>query len=128
MRRLAREDRPLCGSNLGSGAQNLRLRQAVITLALTLGLTIFLVEADVARTWRLLLFFPFMFAAVGAIQGLYRTCPMHVNKRTRVCESGEVEPVVSQEEIRRSRRLAFRVLTASLVSAVSATALVFFLP
>lgn len=128
MRRLAREDRPLCGSNLGSGAQNMRLRQAVITLTLALALTIFMVEAEVARSWRLLLFFPFMFAAIGAVQGLYRTCLIHVNKRTRVCESGEVEPVVSKEELERSKRLSRRVMAASVLSALTATALVFFLP
>lgn len=91
-------------------------------------LTVAFVQMDVARAWRLLLFFPFMGAAIGAVQGLYRTCPFHVNSRTRVNDAGEVERVCSEDEVLDARSLARRVVGASTLSALAATAFVFFLP
>ncbi len=128
MRGLVREDRALPGHNLGAGAQNVRLRQAIVSTTIALGLTILMVQLPIPRIWRLALFIPFMGAAMGAMQGLYRTCPFHVNRRTRVNEAGEVEPVCSRAEVDEAKSLANRVVGASLLSALAATALVFFLP
>ena len=125
---LVREDRALPGHNLGEGAQNSRLRQAILTSFIALILTVSLVQLDVPRVWRLALFFPFMWAAIGAVQGLYRTCVFHVNKGTRVNDAGEVERVCSSTEAQQARCLASRVMGLSILSAISATALVFFLP
>ena len=128
MRGLVREERALPGHNLGEAAQNLRLRQAVASTGAALVLTLLFVQLDVSRGWRLIVFIPFMWAAVNAVQGLYRTCPMHVNKRTRVNDAGEVERVCSDQELSQARCLAHRVIGASILSALAATALVFFLP
>jgi hypothetical protein len=125
---LAREERALPGHNLGEGAQNVRLRRAVVAMSAALLLTVVFVEMELARTWRLMLFVPFFWAAIDGVQGLYRTCPMHVNKRTRVNDAGEVEPVCSESENQQARCLAHRVIGTSILAALSATALVFFLP
>jgi hypothetical protein len=125
---LVREARALPGHNLGEGAQNQRLRRAVFMTSLALGLTVLFVQLDFPRLWRVALFFPFMWAAIGAVQGLYRTCPFHVNKRTRVNDAGEVERVCSEAEVSQARCLAHRVVGLSILSALGATALVFFLP
>jgi hypothetical protein len=125
---LVREERALPGHNLGETAQNVRLRRAVLAMGASLLLTVLFVELDLARTWRLILFIPFFWTAADAFQGLYRTCPMHVNKRTRVNDAGEVEPVCSESEAKQALCLAHRVIGTSILSALAATALVFFLP
>lgn len=128
MEGLVREDRGLAGANLGEGAQNGQLRRAVGYTAVALGLSVLLVQLEVSRVWRLALFFPFMWAAIDAVRGLYRTCPVLVNKRTRVNDAGELERVCSPREMDQARCLASRVVGASILSAIAATALVFFLP
>jgi hypothetical protein len=126
--RLAREERALAGCNLGTGAQNIRLRSSILTLAAAIGVAVFMIHSDVPRVWRLALFIPFMLSTFGAVQGLYRTCPGHANRHTRVNEANEVEVVAGEEEIRRTRRLATHVMGATFLSALAATLVVFLMP
>ena len=97
-------------------------------LFVALGAAILLVQADAPRIWRLGLFFPFGMAAFGAWQGLYRVCPGMTSKGVKEDELGNEQRMVRPEEIQRAKCLSRRVLSASLLTALSATALVFFLP
>ncbi len=97
-------------------------------LVLGLGLSVALVQGELHRGWRLLLIIPFFFAAIGAFQGLYRTCPVHARQKTRVNELGEDEVVANPEEVQASKRLGARVFLSAMMSACTATGLVFFLP
>ncbi len=117
----------LCGANLRTSGQNARLRMGVVMLAVSLVLSVVLVRADVPRVWRLALFIPFFMAAVGAWQGLYRTCPMMVREGTKESEHGDAR-VVDPEQLRGARKLAFRVLLGSMCTALLSTALVTALP
>ena len=56
----------LGGANLQEAGQNRRLRAAAVLLAVTLGGAVAMVHADVARSWRLLLFLPFFFFSQAA--------------------------------------------------------------
>ena len=59
--------------NLSPLAASARLRHGVVALAVALALGVVLVELSVPAVWRLTLFVPFLFAASGFYQGLYRT-------------------------------------------------------
>ena len=123
-----RSRQPLCGANLEDHGQNTRLRMGIIALALALGAAVAVVEADLSRAWRCVLFIPFFFAAFGAWQGLYRTCPGMVLKGARETIEGEEVRVADPERVRAARSLATKVLAGAFVSAACATALVAVLP
>ena len=59
--------------NLSPVAASKRLRGGVIMLAVGLALAVVLVKAQLHVGYRALLFVPFLFAANGFYQGLYRT-------------------------------------------------------
>lgn len=59
--------------NLSATPAAKRLRGGVIALTLALGLAVILVQWDVTPGYRLLLFLPFIVAANGFFQALYRT-------------------------------------------------------
>lgn len=124
----SRRKRPLCGSNLEAHGQNARLRMGLGMLAMALALSVVLVRADIDRLWRLALAVPFFFSAMGAFQGLYRTCPGMVMKGARELPAGREERVADPEELAASRRLAFRVTLASAGTALAATGLVMLIP
>lgn len=127
MGRKKQSGRALPGANLEEHGQNVRLRVGAVMLAVALALTVILVQADVARGWRLTLFVPFFFATLGAWQGLYRTCPGLA--RAGRCEArGEAVSVKDPERVRASRWLARRVLLGATAAALVATGLVASLP
>ncbi len=97
-------------------------------LAVSLGLSVVLVRMGVDRTWRLLLFFPFLIAAIGAWQGLYRTCPFLVHDGKRENDDGEEGRVANPDQVKGARKLAFRVVFGAMSSALISTALVLALP
>lgn len=118
------------GANLGARGQNVRLRLAVLSLAVALGACVVMTRLDeVPRVYRLVTFVPFFFAAFGATQGLFRTCPRHSQKGTREGEDGIVLPHQGNWRcVKASRHLAARVLASSLLAATLATSLVYALP
>ena len=124
----ARGRHALRGANLQLDGQNRRLRMGLIGLMVALGLAVWLVSAEVHRGWRLLLFFPFFSAAIGAWQGLYRTCPNLAAKGIREDPCGRTKRVISQQERMASRHLGRCVLTGSFLTAALATLLVVALP
>lgn len=97
-------------------------------LAVSLGLSVVLVRLDLDRAWRLLLFFPFLVAAMGAWQGLYRTCPSLVHNGKRENDDGEEGRVADPDQVKGARKLAFRVLVGAMSSAMISTAVVLALP
>ena len=117
---------PLAG-NLGREGQNARLRGSVLLLAVALVVAVVLVRLGVDRPWRLLTFIPFFMAAFGALQGLYRTCPFHSRQGTREAVGRAALPQ-NERCIAMSKRLAGRVLGASMLSAAAATTVVYLLP
>lgn len=124
---LRRGGPPLSGANLEDSGQNRRLRLGAIMLAVSLVLSVAVVQADLATPWRLGLFVPFFFAAFGAWQGLYRTCPGLVHQGCRETCSGPSK-VADPSQLKAARRLAARVVGGSLVTALMATTLVVLLP
>jgi hypothetical protein len=128
MSAIPRSRQPLCGANLQDHGQNSRLRMGIVALTVALGAAVLVVQADLPRLWRALLFVPFFFAAFGAWQGLYRTCPGMVMKGARETQEGDEVRVADPEQTRGARRLAARVMLGSVVTAACATALVAVLP
>lgn len=124
----ARANQPLRGSNLQLEGQNSRLRMGLAGLVVALAIAVWLVGSDVDRTWRLLLFFPFFFAAMGAWQGLYRTCPGNVSKGICEEDGGQTKRVISPDEIEAARGLARCVLVGATVTSAIATLLVVVVP
>lgn len=118
---------PLSGANLEDRGQNLRLRFGALMLAVSLGLSVALVQADVGRVWRLALFVPFFFAAFGAWQGLYRTCPGLVMEGLRETCDGPAK-MADPSQLGAARKLAWRVILGALAAAGLATALVTLIP
>ena len=116
------------GANLGHTGQSRRLQLAAVVLAVALGLSVWAVQADASRWMRALLFVPFLFAAFGAVQGLYRTCPMHARNGMRETESGEEERVAKKEDLAAGKRLGRHVMAGSFATALLATAFVVLIP
>lgn len=114
--------------NLASTGQNMRLRMGGMMLLVALGAAVALVQTDVARGWRMVLFVPFFLAAFGAWQGLYRTCPGMVNRGMREDERGDAEPIRRADDLRGVRRDAYKVLGGTVVTALAATLLVLLVP
>jgi len=106
----------------------MRLRGAVVLVALGLGVAMFLVKGDFPRWTRALCFLPFLMGANLAFQGLFRTCPMHSQKGTREDDQGHVDRVFAPPRRRGARRLAAMVIGWSLGTAGAGTALLFLLP
>lgn len=119
---------PSQNGNLQMSGQNARLRWGGLMLVVALVLSVALVQADVARWWRLSLFVPFAMAAFGAWQGLFRTCPGLVSKGMRESSCGMEEPIRRSDELDLSRRDARRVLQGTLVTALAATTVVCLIP
>ncbi|MCA9553415.1 MAG: hypothetical protein KC933_25485 [Myxococcales bacterium] len=118
----------LCGANLKDHGQNARIRMGIVALTVALGAAVAVMEADLARPWRVVLFVPFFFAAFGAWQGLYRTCPGLVMRGTRETQEGDEVRVADPEQTRAARRLATKVMLGSVATAACATALLVALP
>jgi len=59
--------------NLSPGAASKRLRGGVVMLAVGLAMAVVFVKAEIHVAYRALLFLPFLLAANGFYQGLYRT-------------------------------------------------------
>lgn len=118
----------LPGHNLGCRGQTLRLRAAVVLVAVGLGAAIAFVKGDFPTWARALCFVPFVFAANLAFQGLFRTCPMHAKKHTREDDEGHVDRVIGDRDRRGARRLSAMVIGWSLGVASAATGLLFLLP
>ena len=118
---------PLRGSNLEGGGQNRRLRLGATGLAVALVASVVLVEADVGRVWRALLFLPFYGAAYGAWQGLLRTCPTLARRGQRE-DHGEYASIASPERVAAGRKMGRKVRLASLMSALVATSIVVLIP
>ncbi|MGF1509458.1 MAG: hypothetical protein ACFB9M_08150 [Myxococcota bacterium] len=118
----------LCGHNLGEKGTNQRLRVAILMVTVGLGLACWMVQADLPWLARIVCFVPFFLAALGATQGLFRTCPMHALKRTKEDDRGRTDPVMSPEEWRAAKKLARQVWMTSLFLATMATLSVLVLP
>ena len=121
-------DSPLCGRNLQSHGQNGRLRMGLLGLGVGLGLAMFLVQADIPRSWRLILFIPFFIAAFGSLQGLYRTCPGMAMKGVRETASGGEVRVIGPEDQARMKKLGNKVMATTAGVALAATMVIFLLP
>lgn len=117
-----------CGTNLEQGGQDARLRLGVAMLAIALLGTVGLVQADLHRAWRLLLFLPFFMAAFGAWQGLFRTCPGLAFKGLRETATGHEAKVKRKAELVAAQRAARQVLIGAIATALVSTSVVFFLP
>lgn len=117
------------GANLSPRGQNARLRGAVVALALALAACVVIDRAELPRAYRLITVVPFFFAAFGAMQGLFRTCPGHSMKGTREGDRGTALPHQGNWRcVKASKRLAVGVLAASLLAAGAATGLFYVLP
>jgi len=79
-------------------------------------------RADLAIGYRLLLFFPFTFAALAFFQGLNRVCVMSASRGKREA-GGEERPIHNPEERRKIQALSTRVLRESVIAGVLATTL-----
>lgn len=97
-------------------------------LVVALIASVSIVQADIARAWRLLLFLPFAAAAFGAYQGLFRTCPGLVSKCMRESSCGAEEPIRRSDELDIARRDARRVMQGTILTALAATTLVLLIP
>ena len=60
-------------SCLGPMDQSRRLRLSIGLLALSLSISVVLIELGLSWPYRLSVFIPFLFTAMGAYQGLYKT-------------------------------------------------------
>jgi hypothetical protein len=102
--------------NLGQCAQNARFRMSVLMLSAALGLAVWLVAAAQPAWVRALVFFPLLFAAMGAYQGLYKTCIVAAIRGVRVMDDGEFklgDPAQRASLAKSGRRaLVHSVLTA----------------
>ncbi len=97
-------------------------------MSVALMLAVVMVRFDVARNYRVLLFLPFLMAAFGAFQGLYRTCPGHAMKQTAEDDGGEAHKVFNRAERSAARKNAFKVTFMSVITASVATLFVFAVP
>ncbi len=116
------------GANLEQSGMDSRLRLGVVMTGIALLSTIWVVQSDVHRMWRLLLFLPFFMATLGAWQGLYRICPAMAMKGVREGVGGCEERIGRPQEREASRRIARLVLAGSVGTALFSTIVVLFLP
>lgn len=123
-----REQDVLPGHNLGCRGQNVRLRAAVLLVAIGLGAAILFIEGEFPDWTRALCFIPFLVAAHLAFQGLFRTCPMHAVKGTREDDRGRVGRVFQKRDEKDARRLAIWVNAMAVGLAGVATFVLFLLP
>ena len=115
------------GTNLEVAGQNSRLRLGVAMLGIALAITVVLVQADVHRGWRAILFIPFFLAASGAWQGLFRTCPVMAMKGVRESSGGET-PVCWGRDASAAKSAGWMVIGGALATALFSTAVVMLLP
>lgn len=101
---------------------------AALGLTVGLGLTIYLAQLHVHRAWRLLVFVPFLFAAMGITQGLLRVCPKHSQMGMRETSDGTAVPRADDHICMASRKAASMSILCSLAVAGLATAAVVALP
>lgn len=110
--------------NLGDAQQNKRLRMSVGLFAATLVLAISLLELHVGRGYLALLFIPFLLAANGFYQGLYRTCTFMAAKGLRDGEGEAPEQILNPAERAKVRRRGMRTVLDAVVTAAVLTVLV----
>lgn len=101
---------------------------AILALAAGLGMTVAFAHFDFPRVWRLATVIPFWFASLGAVQGLYRTCPMHSFNGTREASDGRSLPQENMRCQKASKRMVAWVLGLSISLTLTAVATVYFLP
>jgi len=61
------------GANIGSEAQDMRIRRGVLTVSGTIVLTAVLLQLEVPIIYRLIVFIPFLGALNLVYQGLFKT-------------------------------------------------------
>ena len=66
-------DGAACVPNIGPRERRKRSLGGVVALVVGVGLALFMISADVARAWRLALFLPFWFGALGVFQAREKT-------------------------------------------------------
>jgi hypothetical protein len=105
--------------NIGPAERKKRLIFGLGELAFTLGLLVWFIATDKPRALRLVLFFPWLFGAIGVTQALESTCVALAARDQRNLDSG-VEPVPDAERAALRRR-ARKVYAESLAGAALVT-------
>lgn len=114
------------------GAAEIRQRKYIGWLAAGAGILLFaaLISVDVAREWRLLLFFPAFIAAIGYLQAAWHFCAKFglsgvFNFRSTTGQTDTVE----QAKFRRQDRLkAIQIIAVSALIATAVAAAAYYLP
>ena len=94
--------------NIGPSERRKRLIFGLCELALTLGLLVYFIASDKPRAFRLFLFVPWLFGAVGVVQALESTCVALAARDQRNLDSGvEAVPAAERDAIRRRARKVY---------------------
>ncbi len=109
-------------ANLDTRAQNFQLRLGVVMIALSLGVAVALVRAEVGTAYRLLVALPMYFGTYAVYAGLTKTCGFTALRGLRMTASGPA-PVADKAELAAQRRRGLRVIASSAAVAGLATLL-----
>jgi hypothetical protein len=114
----------VCPVNLGPRERRKRLVIGVVWAAVTVAVTALMFLLQAARWWRLTLFVPCWFAALGFLQAQANTC-VYLASRGMINLDTGVESIRDEELSRQLRRQARKIhLKALAVGAVVTAALV----
>ncbi len=109
-----------CDANLGPRQRHRRLLGGFIGTAVTVVVLVLLVALHARRGWRLLLFVPLAFAAVGYLQYAAKTCVHLAVRGLRNLDGGDEK--LTDFTVRLAlRRRADRILLASLAASALLT-------
>jgi hypothetical protein len=110
-----------CIPNIGPAQRRLRLRFGIAMSAVAMLTTAFLVISGAPRPWRLMVFLPGLFAAIGLLQARARTCVALARQGRRNLDSGD-EEITDPRELETVRQQARRVNLQAGLAAAAVTA------
>lgn len=116
-----------CAPNINARERRKRRLLGLVALGAGIALACVFVVMDASRTWRLLVFPPFWFAALGLLQARESVCIALVARGTQIIDGAE-ESVTDDLVLSGQRAAARRIHVRALLTAGVATAVTLLFP
>ena len=116
-----------CAPNINARERSKRRILGLIALAVGIALACVFVVEGAPRAWRLLVFLPFWFAALGLLQAREKVCIALVARGTQIIDGAE-EPVTDSDLLAAQKAVARRIHIRALLTAAVATCVTLLFP
>ena len=116
-----------CAPNINRRERGKRRVLGLVALGAGVALACVFVVMDANRLWRLLVFLPFWFAALGLLQAREKVCIALVARGTQIVDGAE-ESVTDSDVLGAQRAVARRIHIRALLTAAVATCVTLLFP